>query len=88
MMGCYIQVFYGGIPVSISAVKDEKSFFHTVSHAIYKELSGFHYITKIYSEGIVIEGDTIPERFLGTIIPVIYHNRNLELRVFPKVFTQ
>jgi hypothetical protein len=86
-MKCYyLQVFFGGIPVSISAVKNEKFFFQSVSNAIYKTLPGVHFMIRVYNEGIVLEGDTIPERFLDSVIPFVYQNRKLELRVFPKVF--
>ena len=85
-MKCYyLQVFAGDIPVSISAVKNEKFFFRTVSQAIYNQLIGVHYMTRLHDAGIILESNNIPESFLGTIIPFVYQNRKLEMRVYPQV---
>lgn len=79
----HLLVFRGDIPVSISAVKNDRYFSHAVSNAIYKALVGSLYTIKIYDNGIVVDGTNIPERFLGSTIPFVYQNRTVELRVLP-----
>ncbi len=86
-MKCYyIQVFCGGIPVSISAVKNEKFFFHTISKVIHNTLVGAMFTMKICDDGITVESGNISDNFLGATIPFVYQNRKLELRVYPEVF--
>lgn len=80
----HIHVFYGGIQVSISAMKNDPKFFYTLSRAIYDKLPGIHFTTKLYDYGIILESTAIPNSFLGSTISVVYVNRKLELRVYPE----
>lgn len=82
----YIHVVYGGVQVSISAVKHETAFFQALSRAIYDRLVGIHFMTRVCDDGIILESNSIPESFLGTTIPLLYHNRKLELQVYPEAF--
>jgi hypothetical protein len=83
----HINVFYGNVPVSISAVKNNTHFFQALSKALYDKLIGVHFMTKVYDGGVILESDTIPDSFLGTTIPFLYHNRKVELRVYPQALT-
>jgi hypothetical protein len=86
-MKCYfLQVFCGGIPVSISAVKNERIFFHTVSRVLHNTLVGAMFTMKIYDGGITVESGNITDKFLESTIPFVYQNRKLELRVYPETF--
>jgi hypothetical protein len=84
----YIQVFRGGIPVSICAVKNETLFYQELSRAIYNRLSGIHFMTTIYDDGILLESNNIPDSFLGSTIPFVYRNHIVELRVYPQAFNK
>lgn len=86
-MKCYfLQVFCGGIPVSISAVKNERLFFHTVSRVIYSTLVGALLTIRIHDDGIIVESVNVSDNFLGTTIPLVYQSRKLELKVYPETF--
>jgi hypothetical protein len=80
-----IQVFCGGIPCSISAVKNERIFFHTISKVLHDTLVGAMFTMKVYDGGIIVESGNISDKFLGTTMPFVYQNRKLELRVYPEM---
>lgn len=81
-----IQVFCGGIPVSITAVKNDRIFCQTVSKILYDLLVGAMFTLRIHNDGIIIESDNISDKFLGSTMPFVYQNRRLELRVYPEAF--
>ncbi len=83
----HIHVFFGGVQVSISAVKNDRKFYQTISEAIYKRLAGYHFMIKVYNGGFILESNSLPETFLGSTIPVVYQNRKLELWVYPEELT-
>jgi hypothetical protein len=80
----HIQVFCGGIQCSISAVKNERIFFHTISKVLHSTLVGAMFTMKVHDDGVIVESGNITDAFLGTTIPFIYQNRRLELRVYPE----
>ena len=82
-----VQVFNGDIPVSISAVKNERIFFHTISKTLHEKLVGCLFTITLYDVGILVESGNISDKFLGTIIPFVYQNRKLELRVYPETLS-
>lgn len=80
----HLSVFKGGVQVSIAAVKNERNFYHSLTKAIYDKLVGVIFTMKIYDGGVVIDGSNISEKFLGSVIPFVYQNQVLELRVYPE----
>jgi hypothetical protein len=84
-MKCYyIQIFFGGVQCSISAVKHERIFYQTISKLLHDKLAGAMFTLRVYDGGIIVESGNISDAFLGTTIPFIYQNRRLELRVYPE----
>jgi len=81
-----IQVFCGGIPVSISAVRHDKQFYQAISKVLYNVLAGALFTMTIYDHGIILESGNISDKFLGSTIPFVYQTRKLELRVYPEMF--
>lgn len=80
----HIGVFAGGIQVSISAVKNEKHFYYAIQKVLNDTLVGAMFGFKLYDGGVVVESGNISEKFLGSVIPFVYQNRRLELRVYPE----
>ena len=76
-----VDVYCGGIEVSLIAVKNDQIFFGTIARALYASLSGLHASIRIGDEGILVESPSIPNGFLGSTIPFSFQNRKLELRV-------
>jgi hypothetical protein len=83
----HLQVFCGGIPVSISAVKNERIFFQTISKLLSDTLVGAMFTMRLHDEGIIVESGNITNKFLGSTIPFVYQNRKLELRVYPETLS-
>lgn len=80
----HLAVYCGGIPVSISAVRHEKFFNQVISKVLSQTLVGAFFTTRLYDGGIVVESGNISDKFLGSVIPFVYQNRRLELRVYPE----
>lgn len=80
----HLGVFCGGIQVSISAVKNERIFYYTIQKLLNDNLVGAMFSFKLYDGGIVVESGNIADKFLGSVIPFVYQNRRLELRVYPE----
>ncbi len=80
----HVQVFCGGIQCSISAVKNERIFYQTITKLLHDRLVGALFTMRVYDGGIIIESSNISDAFLGTTIPFVYQNRRLELRVYPE----
>lgn len=81
----HLAVYFGGIQVSISAVKNERNFYYTIQKVLNDTLVGAMFSFKLYDGGIVVESGNITDKFLGSVIPFVYQNRRLELRVYPEV---
>lgn len=80
----HLAVFAGGIQVSISAVRHEKVFYYTIQKLLNDTLVGAMFSFKLYDGGVVVESGNISNKFLGSVIPFVYQNRILELRVYPE----
>lgn len=83
----HLSVFCGGVQVSISAVRQERNFNQALSKAVYDRLVGALFTLNIYDGGVIIESSNISDAFLGSTIPFVYGNRNLELRVCPETLS-
>lgn len=86
-MKYFLSVFCGGIPVSISVVRHDRQFYPAVSRALYSHLVSIYFTIQVFDEGIMIESNSIPERFVGSTIPFVFGNRKLELRVYPETLS-
>jgi hypothetical protein len=62
-------------------------FYQTISEAIYKQLAGYHFMIRVCDGGFILESNNLPDSFLGKTFPVMYHNRKLELWVYPEELT-
>ena len=76
-----LHVYSAGIEVSLIAVKNDAKFFQAIARGVYKSIPGVQCSVQIGNEGVVIESQSVPEGFLGSVIPFVYLNRPLELRV-------
>lgn len=80
----HLGVFKAGIQVSISAVKNERNFYYTIQKVLNNTLVGAMFSFKLYDGGVVVESGNISDKFLGSVIPFLYQNHVLELRVYPE----
>ena len=83
----HLAVFNQGVQVSISAVKNERTFYYTIQKLLNDTLVGAMFSFKLYDGGIVVESGNISDKFLGSVIPFVYQNRKLELRVYPETLS-
>lgn len=81
----HLAVFKEGVQVSISAVRHERNFYYTIQKVLNETLVGAMFSFKLYDGGVVVESGNISGKFLGIVIPFVYQNRKLELRVYPEV---
>lgn len=83
-----LTVFCGGIPVSISAVKNDRHFYQAISNTIYQQTPGVRFTMNIYDNGIIVQSTTVSDTFLGRTLSFVYQNRKLELRVYPETLSE
>lgn len=80
----HLGVFKSGVQVSISAVKNERNFYYTIQKVLNNTLVGAMFSFNLYDGGVVVESGNISDKFLGSVIPFVYQNHTLELRVYPE----
>lgn len=83
----HLGVFCGGVEVSISAVRHDKHFLQALSKAVNDKLVGVFFTMNVYDIGVIIKSGNISDKFLGSTIPFVYQNRQLELRVYPETLS-